>query len=455
MAFNLFPQTDFRQMDLNYVLAEVKRAANLTDRVDDLEDNVSTLTGRVDGLSGQIWDPDTGLWKAVADIHTVNASQQAQINALIAAKVFAVPEDYGAAGDGVTDDTSALQAALNSDKPVYLKATYGISDTVHVNKDKVILCGESAVIKTLGRVTYALRFGDDPTTGSDAAISGLIQVLWFGGTLTCDSTNYFDYGFYIERCLNSCFYGVSVTNCIGTGFRWSGDYGANAICNNCIVRGPDAGWYGITGFLVGRNDQRIFNCSAVNMATGFFADRGYVRFEGCYCWLTRVRDAQIQDVVGYDIVSSNCAVIDCTIDTLPTGVKLHPTSRNFYAQALAWYNNDTVIADASGFALFRGSETGITNNGFVSGVASSPWSDPVNICTDVSGLTIIGFMIPDATNIQDMDSVTQLMPNCTGQDGLYHLCCEISAGTQRYFWDEIPVANNLVGSAIVGTAQAG
>lgn len=462
MAFNLFPQTDFRQMDLNYVLAEVKRAANLTDRVDDLEADVndlqhdlSGLTGRVDGLSAEIKDPETGLWKAISDIHVANSSQQAQINALIAAQVFARPEDYGATGDGVADDTAALQAAFNSDKPVYLKATYGISDTVHVNKDKVILCGESAIIKTLGRVTYALRFGDDPTTGPDAAIPGLIQVLWYGGTLTCETANYFDYGFFIERCFNSYFYGVTVTNCVGTGFRWGGDYGANTVADNCIVRGPDSGWYGVKGFLVGRNDQRIFNCSAVNMATGFFADRGYVRFEGCYCWLTRVRDAELPDVVGYDILASNCAVIDCTVDTIPNGIKLYPTSRNFYAQGLAWYNNTNVIADSTGFTLFKGSETNLACNGFVTGVATSPWPDPVNICTDVSGLTIIGFMIPDATNIQDPESVTQLMPNCTGADGLYHLCCEISAGTRRYFWDEIETVNNLVGSAVVGTAQAG
>lgn len=42
-----------------------------------------------------------------------------------------------------------------------------------------------------------------------------------------------------------------------------------------------------------------------------------------------------------------------------------------------------------------------------------------------------------------------------GADGLYHLCCEINAGTKRYFWDKIEVANNLVGTAIVGTAQVG
>lgn len=461
MAFNLFPQTDFRQMDLNYVLAEVKRAANLTDRVDGLEADVdslqqdlSGLTGRVDGLSAEIRDPETGLWKAISDIHAANSSQQAQINALIATQVFARPEDYGAEGDGVADDTAALQAAINSDKPVYLKATYGISDTIHVNKDKLIVCGENAIIKTLGRVTRALVFGDDPTTGSDAAIPGLIQVLWYGGTLTCDIANYFDYGFTIYRCLNSYFYGVSVTNCVGTGFNWAGTYGASSVTDNCIVRGPSSGYYGVCGFLVGRNDQRVYNCSAVDMTTGFFADRGYVRFEGCYCWLTRTRD-DTAAVVGYDIVSTTCAVIDCTCDTIPTGIKLHPTATNFYASALSWLSSAT-LSDAIDIVLVAGSEENVSISGFIVGVQSMSWARDVTILKNVTGVQLIGFTCGNVSHITDYDvSVTQLMPNCTGADGLYHLCCEISAGTRRYFWDEIETANNLVGSAVVGTAQAG
>lgn len=461
MAFNLFPQTDFRQMDLNYILAEVKRAANLTDRVDDLEADVddlqqdlSGLTGRVDGLSKEIRDPETGLWKAISDIHAANSSQQAQINALIAAQVFARPEDYGAVGDGVADDTAALQAAFNSDKPVYLKATYGISDTVHVNKDKVILCGENAIIKTLGRVTYALRFGDDPTTGPDAAIPGLIQVLWYGGTLTCETAIYFDYGFSFERCFNSCFYGVTVTNCVGTGFRWSGDYGASTVADNCIVRGPDAGYYGVTGFLVGRNDQRVYNCSAVDMTTGFYADRGYVRFEGCYCWLTRTRD-DTAAVVGYDIVSTTCAVIDCTCDTIPTGIKLHPTATNFYASALSWLSSDMLSGEID-IVLVAGSEESVSISGFIVGVQSMSWARDVTIFKNVTGVQLIGFTCGNVSHVTDYNmSVIQLMPNCTGADGTYHLCCEISAGTRRYFWDRIETANNLVGSAVVGTAQAG
>lgn len=438
MAFNLFPQTDFRQIDLNWVLAEVKRAANLTDRVDGLEADVdslqqdlSGLTGRVDGLSAEIRDPETGLWKAISDIHAANSSQQAQINALIAAQVFARPEDYGAAGDGVADDTAALQAAFNSDKPVFLGGVYGITDTIHINKDKLILCGETGTIKTLSRVTRALVFGDDPTTGPDAGIPGLIQVLWYGGTLTCDVANYFDYGFTIYRCLNSYFYGVSVTNCVGTGFNWAGTYGASSVTDNCIVRGPSSGYYGVCGFLAGRNDQRIYNCSAVDMTTGFYADRGYVRFEGCYCWLTRTRD-DTAAVVGYDIVSTTCAVIDCTCDTIPTGIKLHPTATNFYASALSWLSS-TTLSDAIDIVLVAGSEANVSINGFIVGVQSMSWARDVTIFKNVTGVQLIGFTCGNVSHITDYDtSVTQLMPNYHGTNEKF-----LSGANGVYEWKAI------------------
>ena len=202
--FNMFPQSDFRQMDLGYVLDVVKRA-NST--IDTFDADKAQINARIDTLSDSINNPQTGVWKAISDIHAANRSQQQQIDELIANEIFVTPEMFGAIGDGVADDTAALQAAFNSNKPVFLGGDYGITATLVINKDKLVVCGEHCIIRTLARLTYAIRFGVDTTAAADSALPGLIQVLWYGGTLLApNADNLFVYGFSIEKCFNGYFY---------------------------------------------------------------------------------------------------------------------------------------------------------------------------------------------------------------------------------------------------------
>jgi hypothetical protein len=54
-------------------------------------------------------------------------------------------KDFGAKGDGVTDDTAAIQVAINSNRAIYLpEGTYKITSTV--NASRLNLVGENAVI---------------------------------------------------------------------------------------------------------------------------------------------------------------------------------------------------------------------------------------------------------------------------------------------------------------------
>lgn len=413
MAFNLFPQTDFRQMDLGWILCLLKKIAEQS--VDPTE--LNELKERVDGLEDNY------------------ANMQTIINELIATRIFTTPEEHGAVGDGETDDTAAIQAAIEDVKPVFMGGTYAITDTIHINKDKLVLCGENCLLITTAPMTYAIMVGDEPTTGPDAALGGLVQVFWYGGTLKPqNSTNVFIYGFTFRGSFESYFYGVSVTDCYGTGFRWDGNYGASTIVDHCAVRGPGAGPYGNYGYQVARYDQLVTNCSCIDMKTGFYADRGHVKIDHCACWLTRIAP-RIEEVVGYDIISTMCSVQDCSIDTLPTGIKLYNTTANFYAQGLTWLRNIDVIPDEEpiNYVLFKGAEAGTTVHGFVSGVQSFPWQKDVHILEDVSGLEIIGFTCRDTSRILDFDTaVTQFLPNYHGADEKF-----LSGAGGVYVWKNV------------------
>lgn len=70
-------------------------------------------------------------------------------------KDYVTPEMFGAKGDGVTDDTTALQSAVDSGKDVFLsQGTYLIGGTVVIQNDVVLFgCGFNSVLKITGKIT--------------------------------------------------------------------------------------------------------------------------------------------------------------------------------------------------------------------------------------------------------------------------------------------------------------
>ena len=66
-------------------------------------------------------------------------------------KDYVVPEMFGAVGDGVTDDTGALESAFNSGKPVVCPNVYLITHNVQIsNGDKFELYGGKFLLNTNG-----------------------------------------------------------------------------------------------------------------------------------------------------------------------------------------------------------------------------------------------------------------------------------------------------------------
>lgn len=64
-------------------------------------------------------------------------------------KLHVTPQMFGAVGDGVADDTEAIQAAIDSGNPVFIPGgTYIVSDVAV--KDAVVLEGNGCVIKSIG-----------------------------------------------------------------------------------------------------------------------------------------------------------------------------------------------------------------------------------------------------------------------------------------------------------------
>ena len=130
--------------------------------------------------------------------------------------------DFGAKGDGVTDDTVALQAAFDSSKPIYIpEATsfYMISDTITIKGN--VTC--DGTIKTMtGFTGTAVAFsGAERCTieglkvaSTDLRTTGTIGIAvsnFFMTLRNCVVTYGFDYGIVVST------FGVTLYNCQSSG----------------------------------------------------------------------------------------------------------------------------------------------------------------------------------------------------------------------------------------------
>ena len=79
-------------------------------------------------------------------------------------------KDFGAVGDGTTDDTAAIQAAINTGKPVVFNGTYAITSPLDLSGlNEVVIIGDgwgNSVIKATSSMSYMI-YNDGVTNSSD------------------------------------------------------------------------------------------------------------------------------------------------------------------------------------------------------------------------------------------------------------------------------------------------
>lgn len=103
--------------------------------------------------------------------------------------VFVTPEQYGAAGDGITDDTNAVNAAINSGFPALLSGNYKITtinitnDNFYVIASKEIKCSKINISGSGGIFTFI------KITTSGINIEGANNTI-NGGLIINDGTEY-------------------------------------------------------------------------------------------------------------------------------------------------------------------------------------------------------------------------------------------------------------------------
>ena len=89
---------------------------------------------------------DTQLTSLAGLSYTSNKHRKVRVNVgetafELAPEIYVTPETYGAVGDGITNDTTALQAAINTGLPVYLSLTYLYTTELSITTSNQLLYG--------------------------------------------------------------------------------------------------------------------------------------------------------------------------------------------------------------------------------------------------------------------------------------------------------------------------
>lgn len=141
-------------------------------------------------------------------------------------------KDFGAKGDGNSDDTVAIQNAINSSQKgslIYFPVgTYMISATLHFKSNRTYEgVGWNTVIKQMDskNIVQMVDMGD-----TNAHNQVQIKDMVFDGNKANNPSN--TVGLYLYGVTNSIFTRVLVRNCIGTGFFIDGGTNAVSVTNH-------------------------------------------------------------------------------------------------------------------------------------------------------------------------------------------------------------------------------
>lgn len=175
------------------------------------------------------------------------------------------PQMYGAAGDGNTDDTEAIQSAIDSGKPVYLpQGEYRITGPLVIT-DKTFwnFYAQDAVITYTG-VDYALRI----LNATHCRIElGLVNALNGGGVeFYSDSirswNQYVTLAFETIRCATDCVHAET------SGEGWSNE---NRIHGGRFLAGEN-GFHAVSRSQHTINGWKFYDCGIEGVNTGFWFD---------------------------------------------------------------------------------------------------------------------------------------------------------------------------------------
>ena len=305
---------------------------------------------------------------------------------------YVTPEQFGAVGDGVTDDTVAFNDALQSTSVLYLRnTTYAINPDIGIQCANKTIIGNGATIKALpsGKQGYSII---NIENSAHASIENL--------TIIGDRNEHtgtggeWGHGIDIEDSLNVTVNNVTVKNCWGDGIYIgnASDDTPKAQCKNikilnCVIsnnRRNNISVISADGFLI--DNCTIENCNGTNPESGIDIEVNNVDTQWC--------EGTISNCYFFNNKKNNLSVY-----TNPSGHTIYIIGNHFDCNT----NNDYFDMQISGDAIIKDNVIHQMKN-----CALAKWKDGEVWC---DGLVIVK---PSTASVSTYTSVFTSYSGSTG-----------------------------------------